>query len=211
MTLFLNRTEAGQQLGAALLSLRDDPNLLVLGLPRGGIPVAAEVARALNAPLDVFVVRKLGVPHYPEVAMGAITVGARWLNTELIAQVRVSPDDLARVEAREQQELERRERVYRAGRAPLSLHGKTVLLVDDGLATGATMHAAVRAVKVLKAEKMVVAVPVAPPDTLLELSHEADEVFTLSAPEDFRAVGQYYRDFTQTTDAEVLASVKAEA
>ncbi|RJF72412.1 phosphoribosyltransferase [Deinococcus cavernae] len=209
MSMFSDRREAGQRLGEALVAWRDEPHLVVLGLPRGGVPVAAEVARALGAPLDVFVVRKLGLPQYPEVAMGAVAVGARWLNTELIAQVGVTPDDLARVEAREQQELQRREQVYRAGKGPLDLRGKTVLLIDDGLATGATMHAAVQAVRALEAAKIGVAVPVAAPDTLLALGREANEAFSLLAPQGFRAVGQFYREFGQTSDAEVLALLEA--
>ncbi|WP_135228812.1 phosphoribosyltransferase [Deinococcus fonticola] len=209
MSMFSDRREAGRRLGEALVAWRDEPHLVVLGLPRGGVPVAAEVARTLGAPLDVFVVRKLGLPQYPEVAMGAVAVGARWLNTELIAQVGVTPDDLARVEAREQQELQRREQVYRAGKGPLDLRGKTVLLIDDGLATGATMHAAVQAVRALEAAKIEIAVPVAAPDTLLALGRAANEAFSLLAPQGFRAVGQFYREFGQTSDAEVLALLEA--
>lgn len=208
---FHNRQDAGQQLGAHLAGLHPWPDTVVLGLARGGVPVAAEVARALGAPLDVFVVRKLGLPGYAEVAMGAIASGGvRVLNDELVQRLGVSAGVIAAAEAREGAELARRETVYRAGRAPLPLAGRTALLIDDGVATGFSLRAALRAVRALGPTEMVpvrvaVAVPVAPPDTCRELRALADEVTCLRTPPDFHAVGQFYRDFAQTTDAEVRA------
>ncbi|MBZ9715906.1 phosphoribosyltransferase [Deinococcus multiflagellatus] len=204
--VFQDRTEAGQLLGAVLAARGPWPSAVVLALPRGGVPVAAEVARALGAPLDVFLVRKLGLPMAPEVAMGALASGgAQWLNEALMDRLGISAAALAQVQAREAQELARREALYRAGRGPLNLTGRTALLVDDGLATGATMRAAVQAARLLGAGRIVVAVPVAPPDTCADLHAEADEVVCLHTPPHFQAVGQFYGDFSQATDAEVLA------
>lgn len=208
---FHNRQDAGRQLGAHLAGLHSWPDTVVLGLARGGVPVAAEVARALGVPLDVFVVRKLGLPGYAEVAMGAIASGGvRVLNDELVQRLGVSAGVIAAAEAREGAELARRETVYRAGRAPLPLAGRTALLIDDGVATGFSLRAALWAVRALGPTEMVptrvaVAVPVAPPDTCRELRALADEVICLRTPPDFHAVGQFYRDFAQTTDAEVRA------
>ncbi len=205
---FHNRHDAGQQLGAHLRLRHAWPDTVVLGLPRGGVPVAAEVARALTAPLDVFMVRKLGLPFQPEVAMGAVASGGvEWLNRDLLARLPLPPGAVEEVRRHELRELARREALYRAGRPPLDLTGRTALLVDDGLATGATMHAALRAVRALGAARVAVAVPVAPPDTCGALRPLADEVICLHTPPGFRAVGQYYLAFAQTTDAEVLAAL----
>ncbi len=209
MSGFKDRRDAGQQLGEHLRTLRDWPDTLVLGLPRGGVPVAAEVARSISAPLDVFLVRKLGVPFHPEVAMGAIASGGvEWLNQALLEQIRLTPQEIDRVRQQELLELMRREAVYRAGRERLSLKDKTVLLVDDGLATGATMHAALQAVSTQGAEEVIVAVPVASTDTCQELRTMADEVICLQTPPEFRAVGQFYQSFPQTSDAEVMDALK---
>lgn len=207
--VLIDRHDAGRQLGRHLAKLRDWPDTLVLGLPRGGVPVAAEVARALGAPLDVCMVRKLGVPHYPEVAMGAVASGGvEWLNRALLEQIRLTPQEIVRVRQQELLELQRRETLYRSGREKLSLEGKTALLVDDGLATGATLHAAVQAVKALHAARTVVAVPVGSEDSCQELRALADEVICLLTPPDFRAVGQFYQSFPQTSDDEVIAALK---
>lgn len=211
---FRNRAHAGSELSAALTDrLAEQPELnaglMVLALPRGGVPVAAVVARELDAALDVLVVRKLGVPHRPEVAMGAIAslAGTRVVvrNQDVLAHLGAGAERaLAEVTARESRELERREARYRAGRPPLEVSGAPVLLVDDGVATGATMKAAVEALRAAGAARVVVAVPVAPADTLAELGSLADEVVCVSVPEPFWAVGQAYADFSQTSDDEVV-------
>ena len=204
MLPFADRTQAGRDLGAAVaerLRVRDP---LVLGLPRGGVPVAAQVAAAVGGELDVFIVRKLGVPSRPEVAMGAIASGGvRVLNPSVLRHLGLTDGDIERVAAAELVELQRREREYRGARPSLALVGRHVVVVDDGLATGATMRAAVQAVSAAAPASVLVAVPVAAPDACALLGEVADEVLCLHAPADFVAVGQYYRDFTQTTDAEV--------
>lgn len=180
------------------------PDVIVLALPRGGVPVAFELARELRVPLDVFIVRKLGMPGCEELAMGAIASGGvRVLNENVVSQVRDAERVLERVTAQETRELERREVEYRAGRPAPDLHGKTVILVDDGLATGATMRAAVKALKQREIARCVVGVPVSSPETCAELREEVDEIVCAMTPEDFRAVGQFYEDFSQTTDEEV--------
>src|SRR5215468_12552507 len=201
---FRDRTGAGRCLAGKLASYADRPDIVVLGLPRGGVPVAFEVARALAAPLDVFVVRKLGVPGHEELAMGAVaTGGVRVLNDEVVHGLGIPEDRIDAIAARELQELARRERAYRDGRAPPDVTGKAVILVDDGLATGATMRAAVRALKQQGPERIVVAVPTATPNTSAGLKAEADEVVCVITPEPFVAVGYWYDDFSKTTDAEV--------
>ncbi|MBB5233360.1 phosphoribosyltransferase [Deinococcus budaensis] len=201
---FLHRQDAGQQLAARLASLHDWPDTTVLALPRGGVPVASEVAAVLGAPLDVFVVRKLGLPGHEEVAMGAVASGGvRVLNDDLVRRAGVTPEALAAVEIRERAELARRERVYREGRTPAPVAGRTALLVDDGVATGATLRAGVTALRALSPARVVVAVPVAPPNACRTLRTLADGVVCLLTPPDFRAVGQFYRDFAQTSDGEV--------
>jgi predicted phosphoribosyltransferase len=200
----VDRQDAGRALAAKLDAYRGRPDVLVLGLPRGGVPVAAEVARALGVPLDVLLVRKLGVPSQPELAMGAIAEGgAEVLNRDLIQQLGLPPAVIEAVAARERSELERRLRVYRSGRPAASLAGRVVLLVDDGLATGATMEAAITAVRRQKATEVVVAVPVGARDTCERLRPLADAVIAVEAPLDLGAVGRWYDDFSQTSDDEV--------
>src|SRR6202171_6330689 len=200
---FRNRNEAGRLLAKKLTAYANRPDVLVLALPRGGVPVAYEVARALGAPLDVFVVRKLGIPGYEELAMGAVaTGGARVLNKQIVGRLGIPDYLIEAVAAREQQELARRERLYRGGRPPPDVRGRTVILVDDGLATGATMHAAIAALRQLQPAHIAVAVPTASPETCEELKAEVDEVVCAITPEPFHAVGYWYEDFTQTTDQE---------
>ncbi|MDB5483795.1 MAG: Erythromycin esterase [Caulobacteraceae bacterium] len=204
MRVFRNRTDAGRRLAEKLSAYANRQDVIVLALPRGGVPVAYEVARALNAPLDIFVVRKLGVPGHEEFAMGAIgTGGVRVLNEEVVKGLRIPPYVVDAVTAKEQQELKRRESLYRGGRAPPDLRGLTVILVDDGLATGATMKAAIQALRQLRPARIVVAAPAASPDTCRELRSEVDEIICDITPEPFRAVGAWYEDFSQTTDEEV--------
>jgi putative phosphoribosyl transferase len=201
---FRDRAEAGRLLGERLSgqAVRDD--VVVLALPRGGVPVAREVARALGAPFDVFLVRKLGHPAQPELAMGAIASGGtRVLNEQLVRELRLGDDVIDRVTERELAELERRERAYRGDRPPPTLGGKTVVLVDDGLATGATMRAAVAAVRTLSPRRVVVAVPTAPLHSLDELARVADDVVALITPEPFHAVGLWYEDFGELSDDDV--------
>jgi predicted phosphoribosyltransferase len=199
-----NRREAGVELAARLAKYQRRADIVVLALPRGGVPVAYEVACALQAPLDVFLVRKLGVPGHRELAMGAIASGGvRVLNDDVVEWYRISPEIIEQVAREEQTELERRERAYRNGRAPVELRGRTVVLVDDGLATGSTMRAAVQAVRAQGPSKIIVAVPVGAPDTCRQFSDVADEVICARTPEPFSAVGLWYRDFTPTNDAQV--------
>ena len=201
---FANRTEAGRQLAEKLDKYVGRDDVIVLGLPRGGVPVAYEVAKRLRAPLDVFIVRKLGVPGFEELAAGAIASGGvRVLNEDVMRSIPYAHEAIETVTAKETTELERREQIYREGRPPPGLGGRIVILVDDGLATGATMRAAVKALKQRGAAKIVVAVPVGPPDTCRELAEEADETICLSAPAFFQAVGQHYEDFSQTSDEDV--------
>jgi predicted phosphoribosyltransferase len=186
--------------------------LVVLALPRGGVPVAHEVARALDAPLDVFLVRKLGVPGHRELAMGAIASGGvRVLNEDVVAMYRLPAPVIDAVAREEEAELDRRERAYRAGRTPVQLQGGIVLLIDDGLATGSTMKAAVEAVRAHAPARIVVAVPVGSPETCREFAGVADEIVCARAPEYFAAVGQWYRDFSQTSDEEVRELLREHA
>jgi putative phosphoribosyl transferase len=202
---FRDRHEAGRALAAQLRKYSGREDVIVLALPRGGVPVGYEVARELLVPLDVFIVRKLGVPGFEEFAMGAIASGGvRVLNESVIGQLPHPEQMLAFVTATEMRELERREEEYRGkdGRAP-DLRGKTVILVDDGLATGATMRAAVMALKQCGVVRLVVAVPVSAPETCAEFRGDVDEIVCTMTPQDFHAVGQFYEDFSQTTDEEV--------
>jgi predicted phosphoribosyltransferase len=208
--IFRDRLDAGRRLGERVRSEARHHDPIVLGLPRGGIPVAYEVARALGAPLDVFVVRKLGVPGQEELAMGAIASGGvRVINHEVVDALGITPAAIDRVAAAEQLELERRERAYRGSRPPLQLAGRAVFLVDDGLATGSTMRAAVQAVREHRPARLVVAVPVAAAATCAELRAEVDDVVCLSTPEPFLAVGRFYDDFSQTSDREVHDLLRA--
>ena len=202
--LFANRRAAGRLLAAKLAAYAKRPDVLVLGLPRGGVPVAYQVAHALGVPMDAFVVRKLGVPGYEELAMGAVaTGGVRVLNDEIVKKFGIPDDVIEAVAAREFKELTRRERLYRGGGPPPDVRGKTVILVDDGLATGATMAAAVTALRKLQPARIVVAVPTASPEACEQMRAIADEVVCAITPEPFRAVGRWYEDFSQTTDEEV--------
>jgi predicted phosphoribosyltransferase len=204
---FRDRIEAGQLLGRELaVRLGAVTDTIVLALPRGGVPVGYEVAKALGAPLDVFIVRKLGVPGHEELAMGAIASGGvRVLNHDVIDYARVTPQQLDAVAAREERELSRREAEYRGNRAPLDVRGRTVIVVDDGLATGSTMRAAVEALRAMEPKRVIVAVPVGAAQTCEDFREIADEIVCLRTPEPFEAVGLWYDDFTQTTDAEVHA------
>jgi predicted phosphoribosyltransferase len=202
--IFLDRREAGRALGVKLASYAGRNDVTVLGLPRGGVPVAFEVALALDAPLDVFLVRKLGAPGQEEFAMGAIASGGvRILNPSVIASLEISAEDIERAVARELEELRRREISYRKGRPPLDLEGRIAILVDDGLATGSSMRAAVAAARKLGPARIVVAVPVAPHSTAREMRQIADDVVVVASPEPFYAVGRFYEEFDQTTDEEV--------
>ncbi|RZT16133.1 putative phosphoribosyltransferase [Mycobacterium sp. BK558] len=201
---FRDRRDAGRVLARELTDYRDRAEVLVLGLARGGLPVAREVAAFLHAPLDVCLVRKLGVPQWPELAMGAVaTGGGVVLNDDLLRGLDLSDDQVREVLERETVELHRRERAYRAGRVPLELTGRTVVLVDDGIATGASMVAAVHSVRQAGAARVVVAVPVGPAAVCRTLRAEADDVVCATTPADFHAVGQVYDDFHQVDDDEV--------
>ena len=201
---FRNRTEAGRVLATKLTAYSRLPNVLVLALPRGGVPVAYEVSEALQAPMDIFLVRKLGVPGHEELAMGAIaTGGIRLLNQDVVHYFDISAATIDAVAAKEQKELERRARLYRNGRAPRNVRDQIVILVDDGLATGSSMRAAAAAVREQKPARIVVAVPVAASSTCEELRAEVDETVCVDTPEPFQAVGLWYEDFSQTTDKEV--------
>jgi predicted phosphoribosyltransferase len=203
-TQFKDRREAGRALATRLTSFANRSDVLVLGLPRGGVPVAAEVARQLDAPLDVFVVRKLGLPDHPELAMGAIATGGVWvINRDVVEGLRIPEIVIDVVAAQEQEELARRERAYRDNLPFPNVRGKTVILVDDGIATGSTMMAAVAALRKLNAARIVVAAPVIARPTFYQIHNAADEVATVMAPELFYGVGQCYEDFSQTSDEEV--------
>jgi putative phosphoribosyl transferase len=201
---FKDRTEAGQVLAGLLAQYRGRPDVLVLGLPRGGVPVAAEVATGLAAPLDVFVVCKLGVPGHDELAMGAIASGGvRVLNRSVVDGLNIREDVIEKVAARELQELERRDAAYRDDRTPPDVRDQVVIVVDDGLATGSTMRAAVAALRAQHPKRVVVAVPVGSAATCRDLEAEADEVVCARTPAHFHAVGQWYHDFSPTTDEQI--------
>lgn len=209
-TRFADRSAAGKALADRLKSYAHRNDVLVLGLPRGGVPVAAEVARALDAELDVFVVRKLGLPHHPELAMGALASGGiRVLNESVIEWYGVTNEAIEAVARTEQHELERREQAYRQGRPVPRIADKIVVLVDDGLATGSTMQAAVAAVRQQRPARVIVAVPVGARETCNELAETADEVVCVSMPAPFIAVGLWYEDFSPTSDADVQKVLQA--
>jgi putative phosphoribosyl transferase len=202
--IFRNRSDAGRHLATRLAAYTGRPDVLVLGLPRGGVPVAEEVARRLGAPLDVYLVRKIGVPGHEEVALGAIASGGtRVLNDAIVRDLAIPGTLIDALAQREQAELERRERLYRGDRPFPDLTGRVVILIDDGLATGATMRAAVEALRARQPARLVVAVPVGAPDTCAALESLADDVICAVTPEPFHAVGAWYDDFEQTTDDEV--------
>lgn len=202
--IFRDRAEAGRVLADRLKKFAGHGPILVLALPRGGVPVGFEIAQALHADLDVFLVRKLGVPGHEELAMGAIASGGvRVLNHSIVQQFGIRDDEIDRVIRREEQEIERREALYREGRPPIAAANRTAVLVDDGLATGATMLAAVRAVRAQRPERIVVAVPLASPEACDDFRAQTDEIICAATPEPFQAVGIWYEDFSQTTDEEV--------
>jgi putative phosphoribosyl transferase len=206
MPRFQNRQHAGKLLADELKTYKDRSDAIVLALPRGGVPVAHEVATALHLPLDVFIVRKLGIPTHEEYAMGAIaTGGVQVLNEKVISELHISPDVIAAVAERERQELNRREKAYRGNRGPLILQDKVVILVDDGVATGATIRAAIKALRQFQPSFIVVAVPVADPEICQQLEQIADKVICLYQPAALYAVGMHYENFDQTSDAEVQA------
>lgn len=201
---FRDRAEAGRKLANLLRAYANRPDVLVLALPRGGVPVAFEVAQALNAPLDVFVVRKLGAPYQEELAMGAIASGGvRVLNQNVIEMLDVPPEFVDAVAARELRELQRRERVYRDHRPAPDVQGRIIILVDDGIATGSTMRAAIQALRQLKAGRIVVATPTAARSTVNEMQPEVDELVAVITPAEFYGVGEWYENFSQTSDEEV--------
>jgi putative phosphoribosyl transferase len=211
--IFRNREEAGRRLAARLAELgAPGGQALVLALPRGGVPVAAPVARELNGELDVLVVRKLGLPGHAELAMGAVAAGGvRVLNEDVVRSFRVAPEAIELVAERELEELDRRERLYRGDLPPLAVEGREVVLVDDGVATGATMRVAVSALRKRTVARVLVAVPVAAPDVCRALDQEADQAVCLETPEPFIAVGRWYRDFPQTDDEEVRRLLRESA
>ena len=207
--IYADRADAGRALAAALESHRGEDGTLVLGLPRGGVPVAYEIAHRLELPLDVLVVRKLGLPSQPELAMGAIASGGfRYLNRSVIESLRILPETLEEVERREALELMRREALYRGNRPPLNIEGRIVILVDDGIATGSTMRAAIQVLRSQHARKIVVATPAAPPAAKWEIEPLVDEFIAVVLPADFYGVGQFYEDFSQTDDDTVYELVR---
>lgn len=204
MSLFKNRQDSGEQLAPELETYKGDPDVIVFGLARGGVPVARKIAEYLNAPLDVYIVRKLGVPGQRELALGAIASGGdRVLNKDIVETLEISQDYIDEIAKQEEQELKRREELYRGVRELPELEGRIVILVDDGLATGASMRAAIRAVRTHQPKKIIVAVPVAPQDTCDDLSDLVDEMICLETPQPFGGVGAWYDEFHQTTDQEV--------
>ena len=210
--MFRDRSDAGRQLAGKLANSAGHPSPIVLALPRGGVPVAFEIAAALHAPLDLFVVRKLGVPGHRELAMGAIASGGvRVLNQEVVDSLHISPMVIDAIARQEQVELERQERLYRGDAGSRDFTGRTVILVDDGLATGSTMRAAVGALRHMTPARIVVAVPVGAADTCRQLRREADEVLCLHTPDPFRAVSLWYDEFHQTSDHEVRHLLEAAA
>jgi putative phosphoribosyl transferase len=202
--LFKDRADAGKRLAERLLEYANRADVIVLGVPRGGVPVAAEIAARLNAPLDVFVLRKLGVPWQEELAFGAIASGGiRVLDEEIVESTGITPRTIEEVTARESRELERRQLVFRGSLPSLNLAGRTVILVDDGIATGSSLRAAVKALRQMNPARLVIAVPVAPESTCRRMKAEVDDLVCLYSPESFFAIGQFYSDFSQTSDAEV--------
>ena len=202
--IFRDRTEAGQVLASKLTKYVNQVNTVILALPRGGVPVAYEIGKELGLPVDIFVVRKLGVPGHEELAMGAIASGGvRHINRDVVDQLRIDSETIDVASRREQKEIERREQLYRGQRPPVDVRNKTVILVDDGLATGSTMRAAIAALRQHRPARIVVAVPAAAPRTCSDIADEVDEIICAATPEPFYAVGQWYQEFSQTTDDEV--------
>jgi putative phosphoribosyl transferase len=208
---FLNRAEAGQKLAKLLIEYTGQTDVVVLAIPRGGVPVAFQVAKELEVPLDVFVVRKLGVPGREELAFGAIASGGmRYLDREIVEAAQIPEAEIESIAERERRELERRESAYRGRRTPLSVEGQTVILVDDGIATGASMEVAIMAVRRMKPARIVVATPVAPVSTCNRLRREVDDVVCVQRPVSFFAIGEFYEDFSQVSDEEVKELVRRE-
>lgn len=204
--LFRDRSEAGQLLAARLSALKDDPTVIVLGIPRGGVVVAAEIARALNAPLDIFIAHKIGAPFNPELAIGALTSnGDVLLDEDLIDELQLHRDEITREVASQRAEIARRLEMFRRNHSPLGVAGKTVVLVDDGVATGSTVLAALRALRKQSPARLILAIPVGPAETVARLARECDETIVLATPEPFWAVGRFYFRFDQTQDDEVIA------
>lgn len=203
--IFRDRKDAGQQLAERLASLKGDPNLIVLGIPRGGVVVAAEIARALEAPLDVLIAHKIGLPENPEFAVGAVTsTGEVWLDEGTLDELKIDRDEIARAVDEWRDEVAHRVSIFRGRRAPLDVNGKIAIVVDDGIATGSTMFAAVRALKKQAPAQLILAIPVGPQETIALLQKECDQVVTLDTPFPFWAVGRFYVRFEQTEDAEVV-------
>ena len=208
---FHDRKEAGQLLALELAHYKNRRDVLILALPRGGVPVAHEIASVLHCPLDVLVVRKLGVPGHEEMAMGAIaTGGIRLINPDIISALGITPEAVEAVERKEEEVLFRRERSYRGNRGPLDTNDKTIVLVDDGIATGATMQAAIASLRQRRVRKIIVASPVAPSSVALSLRRMADDVVMVMKPEDFGGVGRWYENFSQTSDEEVQQILEAD-
>lgn len=202
---FANRTDAGSQLAERLQEFANRPETLVLAIPRGGVPVGYEVAAGLHAPLDIFLSRKLGVPGNEEFAFGAVVAGGgRFIDESIVEAAEIPQDEVEQIAAASLKELERRAQILRGDRPPPCIAGKKIILVDDGIATGASIYAAVRALRELRPQELIIAVPVVPRSTLERLQREVDKFVALSSPEDFHAVGQFYRDFSQTSDSEVI-------
>jgi len=210
--IFVDRIDAGSKLAKALETYAGRKDVLILGIPRGGVPVAFQVASELEVPLDVFVVRKLGVPSHEELAFGAIASGGtRVLDAQIVEEIGISEIEIERIAAKETQELNRRESVYRGGRPPLNLEGKTVILVDDGIATGASTLAAITALRRLKPARIVLAAPIAPASICNRLRREVDDLVCLDTPKAFFAIGQFYKDFSQVSDEEVTSLLQLNA
>ena len=208
--IFRDRVDAGKQLAAQLAFLKDQPNIIVLGIPRGGVVVAAEVAQTLNAPLDIFLAHKIGAPFNPELAIGAVTSnGDVLLDDVLVRQLRLSQKEIARAVEQQRAEMTQRLETFRQDRPPLDVKNKTVVLIDDGVATGSTVLASLRALRKQNPARLILAIPVGPSDTLERLSRECDQLIVLDMPEPFYAVGRFYRQFEQTSDAEVIALLAA--
>jgi len=203
--IFTDRVQAGRQLAQELRRYAGRKDVIVLGIPRGGVPVAFEVASALAAPLDIFLSRKLGVPGQEELAFGAITSGgARVIDQDLVQELNISPEEIEQITHGVERELARRERLYRSGRPALKIEGKVVILVDDGIATGASTRVAIKALRQMKPSRLILAVPVAPRSTCRKIEREVDELVCADTPELFYAIGQFYQDFSQVTDEEVV-------
>ena len=203
--IFADRQDAGQQLAQKLTNYRNNQTVIILGLPRGGVIIAAEIAKQLNVPLDIVVPRKIGHPYSPEFAIGAVTETRQTIfNQEIIANENIDKNYLDQETKNQQQEAQRRLQAYRSDKNLINFKDKIIILVDDGVATGLTMQAAIKAVKTQKPQKIIIAIPVIAPDTLAKLNNEVDEIIYLSAPDFFQAVGQFYQDFPQTTDEEVI-------